>query len=284
MIYEKIDLYDYFKIAKKEGAKGILTVIAQTNSNEINKDRKYPAMLVIPGGGYAFVSDREAEPVALEYFNNNFCSFVLTYSVAPSFIYPVQITEAAMAMVYIKENSAKYNVSADKVAAIGFSAGGHLCGCLATLYSDENIVKTLGKDRAALVKPAAAVLSYPVISSDNKIWHDGSFIYVSNNNKKIMEYLSLENRVDKNSAPAFLWHTMEDSCVPVENSLVYAKKCKENGVPFELHIFEKGWHGLSLCNKKSDKLDVIEDFREADGEWFKLSVNWLKTRGICIKN
>jgi acetyl esterase/lipase len=280
MIIEKIDLYDYFKIPRNGNEQGYLTAYNLGVSWEINKERKYPAILIIPGGGYEMVSDREGEPVALEFLNNNYNAFILNYSVKP-LCYPTQLLEASMAMIYIKENAYKYNIDKKNVAAIGFSAGGHLCGCLATIFDDENIVKNFGEERAELVKPTAVILSYAVLSSENTIWHEGSFVNVSNNNKELINYLSLEKQVNKNSSPAFIWHTMEDTCVPVENSLLYAKKCKEEGVPFELHIFEKGGHGLSVCNQKSDGIDIVDEVRQNVGEWVKLSINWLRLN--CIK-
>jgi len=283
MLTEKIDLYNYFGLKRKNNESGYLNVMVLGLSNEINPKRKFPAILVIPGGAYAMVSDREAEPVALEYLNNNFNTFILNYSVMPC-SYPVQLIEAAMAMIFIRENAEKYNVDTTKIAAVGFSAGGHLCGCLATIFDDENILKTFGKIRAELVKPNAVILAYPVISADKEIWHEGSFINVTNNNKKTMEYLSLEKRINQNSVPAFIWHTLEDGCVPVENSMCYAKLCKNYNVPFELHIFEKGAHGLATCNKKSDCLIEIDDVRKNAGEWVELSLNWLKGRGIFLYN
>jgi len=282
MRIENIDLYDYFNFKRNGNEQGYLTVYNLGVSSEINLDRKYPAMLIIPGGGYEMVSDREGEPIALEFLYNNYNSFVLKYSVKP-ICYPTQLIEAAMAMIYIKENSIKYHIDVDKVSAIGFSAGGHLCGCLATIYNDENILKAFSQERANLVKPNAVILSYAVLSSNSDIWHEGSIVNVSNGRKDLINYLSLEKQVNKNSVPAFLWHTMEDHCVPVENSLVYAKKCKEEGVPFELHIFEKGQHGLSACNKKSDNIIFeVDEVRKNAGEWLKLAINWLKIRGIKL--
>jgi acetyl esterase/lipase len=281
MIVEKIDLYQYFNLKRCANEQGYLTAMCISMSNEININRKYPAMLIIPGGGYEMVSDREGEPVALEFINKSFNTFILNYSVTPN-SYPVQLLEAAMAMIYIRENSKKYNIDNKKVSAIGFSAGGHLCGCLATIFDDKNILNIFGAERSEFVRPDAVILSYPVITSDKNLSHVGSIENVSGGNESLKNYLSLENRVTENSSPAFIWHTMEDNAVPVENSIFYAKKCREKKVPFELHIFEKGSHGLSVCNEKCDEKSIIDQVRNNTEKWVELSINWLEIRKINI--
>jgi len=277
MYCDKIDLYDYFNVEKPLGCNGALYIICHTPSKEMDISRTRPAMLVIPGGGYAMVSDREAEPVATEYYHRGFNAFVLYYSVAP-LSFPVQIREAAMAMRFIRDNAEKYHVKADQVAAIGFSAGGHLCGCLGNMF-DCKEVADIGC--AETIRPNAVVLAYPVMiyrAGDDTKCHQYSFECVGAKNAKTMEYLSLENHVKGNSSPAFIWHTVDDNCVPVYGSLVMGQKYLEAKVPFEMHLFRSGPHGLSVCTEETNM--VSDDVRP----WIELSVNWLKATGFKIYN
>ncbi len=112
MICEKIDLYEYFKVERKGATGGYLTVYARTESKELKK-RMRSAMLVIPGGGYWFLSDREGEPIALKYLDNGFCAFVLSYSLKTA--YPTPLIEAMLAVKYIRENAVKYSLDKDKI-------------------------------------------------------------------------------------------------------------------------------------------------------------------------
>lgn len=276
----EIDLYDYFDLKKPEGAGGKLRVCLHGVSKEINENRKSPAMLVLPGGAYMFCSEREAEPIAVKYFADGFNTFILNYSIAP-LKYPTALREAAMAMIYIRKHADELNVAPDKVAAVGFSAGGHLCGCLGIL-AGESVLDVFGEDKK-LIRPNAVILTYPVISSYRKP-NVGSFDNLCGDDDKLRKYLALEDRVDKDSAPAFITATSADTCVPVKNSLLIACAYEEAGVPFALNIFEKGCHGLSLNSALSDSVNAItgriasEDY----ALWQPLSVKWLKERGICI--
>lgn len=142
------------------------------NSEEMEPDRIRPAILILPGGGYAMTSDREAEPVALQFLAKGFAVFVLRYSVQPS-RYPVALLEAAEAMRLIRANADQWHVNPAQVAVLGFSAGGHLAANLATSVGDEDIREQGGIDPDA-VRPNALMLSYPVITA-GKYAHRGSF-------------------------------------------------------------------------------------------------------------
>lgn len=277
-----IDLYEYFQLERKKGFKGYLKCFIKDEPQAYDQDYIYPAMLVLPGGGYAFVSDREADPIALRYSVYGFQAFVLDYTTGAIQNYPTQLQEAAMAMIFIRENAKKFNISKDMVSAVGFSAGGHLCGCLAALFDDPVLKGIFGK-RADLIRPDAVILSYPVITSDQKS-HVGSFDMLCGADQNLKRYLSLEHRVKNNSSPAFIWHTYTDGGVPVYNSLVYALACEENNVPFELHIFEKGDHGLATAQLDTNSPKTIAQASASVERWLDLSVNWLKDRNIKLKS
>ncbi|PWM72776.1 MAG: hypothetical protein DBX59_05680 [Bacillota bacterium] len=277
MIHERIDLYEYFRLPRGEKALGYLNAYAPDNMKELPEKRR-PAMVVAAGGGYQFLSDREKEPVAIRFFGNGYAAFTLEYSINTAF--PAPLIEACMAVAYVRENAEKYCVDKTHIAAVGFSAGGHLIGMLATLFADEAVKNALG-DRN--VRPDAVILSYPVITSNPRFWHEGSIETISGGSAALKEKLSLENRVEKNSVPAFIWHTSEDGGVPVYNSLAMAGAYAALGVPFELHIFEKGPHGLSVANVESAQSEndnvLINDNAAA---WVDLAIDWLKERGFKV--
>ena len=279
MICKKIDLYEHFGIEKPEGAVGCLETYFRDKDNKIKEEdpsvkmRTRPAMLVIPGGGYAHVSEREAEPIASTYLELGFHAFVLYYSVAPV-VYPAQLLEACMAMLYIKENAEEFNIDLEHIGAVGFSAGGHLCGTLATMYNCKEVRDVLG-DRVETCRPNAIILSYPVISF-GEYAHRGSFENLSGNNDELANKLSLEFKVTKDTPPAFIWATNGDNCVPCENSLLMALAYRKAGVPMELHIFEPGNHGLSTCN------DEVYTPEPTARQWIKLSKVWLKNNGFVV--
>ena len=253
MFYTTVDLYDYFHIPRGENAGGSLTVYARSRNPE-NSPRIRPAILIAAGGGYNYLSFREGEPVALKFLAEGYAVFLLNYTICTP--YPVPLIEAAMAMKYIRENAQTYAVDADRVCAAGFSAGGHLVGML--------------------------ILSYPVITTGIRT-HGDTANTISGGDPVLAARLSLEKRVTKESSPAFIWHTSEDDCVAVENAFLMAQAYRVAGVPFELHIFEKGGHGLStsdieVCNERGCRGDV-----EAVRMWIPLALNFLKARGFEVR-
>lgn len=272
MYCEHIDLYEYFGI-KRNVSGGFLKVYRHERSIEYGIGRQRSAILIIPGGGYTSVSDREGDPVALEYMLRGLEVFILNYSVAPEAAYPTQLREAAMAMAYIRGKAAEFSIDRGTVAAIGFSAGGHLCGCLGTMFGSD-VLNDIAPP--SVIRPDAVILSYPVsvYDSDPKKCHVYSFEAVAANDEALMEKLSLDRLVKADSSPTFIWHTMDDTCVPVVGSFALAQKYYENNVPFEGHFFRSGVHGSSVCTSESDSLNT------AARAWVELSVTWLKSLGF----
>ena len=268
MIYEKVDLYRYFGIERGEQAEGYLTAYVPDPLVPEIKAKLRPGMLVIPGGGYWFRSGREKEPVALAYLREGYCAFTLDYSVQT--LFPVPLLEAAMAMIYLRENAAKYGLDPAHLAAIGFSAGGHLAGMLSMLYEEPEIVSVLGERREERASRRRRSLLPP-----SSRWGSGRTAgtrdVITGGREELLQRLSLENRVSKKAAPAFLWHTQEDDCVPVENSLLLAAAYRKAGVPFAMHIFEHGPHGLSLISPETNDQTECDTQLAPVGKWFLLS-------------
>ncbi len=275
MLHEIINLKDKFPALKNDVN---LFSYVQDNSSEISPNRKRPAVIICPGGGYAFTSDREAEPLALAFMARGYQAFVLRYSVAPE-KYPTSLLEVAAAFAYVRNESDNYHVVEDAISVLGFSAGGHLAASIGTLWNDKMLSETLGASSDAL-KPNALILSYPVITS-GEFAHVGSFDNLAGDDVSLREYLSLENRVGEHVPPTFLWHTWSDAGVPVENSLLFANALRKSNVPFEMHIFPDGPHGLSLANEQSVS-PLANRINEHVAIWFDLCDRWLKTMfSIC---
>ena len=287
MYYEKVDLYDYFGIEKPSAtARCELTVTVLENSPEISPRRKYPAILIISGGSYSMVSDREAEPVALKFFAAGFNAFVLNYSVAcdSAVKYPYQIAEAEMAVAYLRLNAEKFHIDAEKIAAVGFSAGGHLCAMLGSCHNCPSVGEVFKPPVCA--KPNAVVLSYPVITCNPECCgHIDSFRFLCGEDRKdLYDKVDILNLIDENSAPAFIWSTFNDGVVPCDNALLAALKYKERKVPVSVHVFGKGQHGLSVADATVYKnSDAVDNMSVSAPEWVRLALEWLEEQGIYTK-
>lgn len=239
---------------------------------------KKSSVLVFPGGGYYFVSGREAEPVSSRFFESGYNAFILTYSTTdrtPDVRFPMQLLQAAAAILTIRENAGEWGCT-DKVVTCGFSAGGHLAGSSAVFY-DLPCVLDAFKTKAENIRPSASILCYPVVSGVTTP-HTGSFINLLGEGKeKDFAKYSIENGVNEKTPPIFIWHTADDTCVNVNNSILLSAQLKKNKIPFEMHIFESGPHGLSMCDETTSEGN--KDLINPDvAEWFKLCVTWLKKR------
>ena len=278
MIHETIDLYAACSVSRGAHKKGYLISYVPNRMTE-NKPKVRPAIIICPGGGYDYLSPREGEPVALRFLSAGYAAFVLEYEVQTA--YPEPLVQAGMAIKYLRENAAKYGIDKNHIAAVGFSAGGHLAGSFATLYGEEEITSRLGAAPSSL-RPDAVILSYPVITMEKGITHDGTQMHITGGSKEFITKLSLENAVNENSSPAFIWHTRTDDCVPVGNAYRMALAYQAAGAAYELHIFEHGCHGLSLAD--------IEVFNEGDQNilpevavWLPLALTWLKGLGFEVR-
>lgn len=233
-------------------------------------------VLVIPGGGYRGVSAREGRYTALALLGRGINAFVLKYSTGEAARYPRQLLDAAKALKYIKENAEKYNVNKDRIFALGYSAGGHLLGTLATKHGFAE--KQLGLPENYL-KVRGAIFCYPVVTAHGPT-HEGSFLNLMK--KPLSEYtdaerdeLSIELCVNSETPPAFIWHTSEDKSVPIDGSLKLCLAYKNAGLPVELHIYPYGPHGAALgTDYTSDgKADHIQPRVVA---WLDEALKWMK--------
>lgn len=271
-----IDLYDYYGQPKPENGHGKLTVLFAHTCSENLPKRMRPAVLILPGGGYAYTSPREAEPIALPFLTAGYATFVLHYSYAPC-RFPTALREAAMAMRYIRENCKEMEVDPSMVAAIGFSAGGHLCGTLGMLY-DCPEVADLGD--AASIRPDALGLCYPVALSWGEAAHAESFIYLTGGDEALTARLSLERLVRPDMPPAFLWHTRTDGVVHCSNSLLLANAMAEKGVPFALHVYGEGPHGLATVDELTYPVGGVPKHSWDVPGWFQSMIRYFADCGF----
>lgn len=278
MIYETINLtVDY----EKAGLRGdmcnpTLTSYCTSKSKEIG-EKRFPAVIICPGGGYDYNSDRENEPVALRFAGHGVASFVLKYSCVNK-KFPTAALELARAVKYVRDNAEKYQVDRDKIFVMGFSAGGHLAASLSVFYDKDILTKPLGAEPDD-IKPNGCILCYPVLTSDSKFTHETSILNLLGDEKtnaealKIRELVSLEKRVSETTPPTFIWHTADDSAVPVENSLLYMASLSKFKIPFESHIYEWGNHGLSLCNYQTSTGE--QHIVPVNERWIELAIDWI---------
>ena len=225
-----------------------LTTYILDPSEEMPNMKIRPAVLVCPGGGYKFCSDREAEPIAMAFLAQGYNAFVLRYSIGEGKAkFPRPLEDAEAALELIRANAEKWSVVKVKIAVIGFSAGGHLAAALATM---------------GRVRPNAVILGYAcILSSMSEILAE--------------PVPSLDEYVDAKTPPAFLFASSADTVVPIENSLAFAAALDKAKVRFEMHIFEKGYHGFSLANPVVCSTKGVREANRFATPWFGLCVAWL---------
>lgn len=244
---------------------------------------KKPAMIVVPGGGYHFVSMREADPIAAEYLAHGFSVFILHYTV-PAAPFPTDLLELAETIRIVRERSGEWGIDSDRVFVIGFSAGGHLAASLATLWNKGFLSEALNVSPSVL-RPNGCILGYPVITPENyridskeeceKKTFDRCFDRIlSGKPEEAWVLNSLEKQVDAETPPAFIFSTWQDGTVPVGQSLIFAEALRKAGVEAELHLFRRGRHGLATADFPvvRDETDDVAPFKA----WVKLSVEWLR--------
>ena len=220
-----------------------LTCYIQDISNEMKTNDIRKSILIFPGGGYHFCSDREAEPIALTYLKENYNAFVLRYSVKQENLWPKPLEDANMAMKYLHDNHKELNIDKEKIAVIGFSAGGHLAASLGT---------------SGDIRPNAMLLIYPgIISAPRYGWNYPTPV------------------ADSNTPETFIATTYEDEVVPWTHSLHMVNELNDKNIPVEFHLFRKGLHGLSLANKTTS--NNVPHLVEKDfAKWVDLSLGFLQ--------
>ncbi|MBR4067074.1 MAG: alpha/beta hydrolase [Clostridia bacterium] len=224
-------------------------------------------LVICPGGGYTHLSPREGELMALRLAGRGVSCFVLDYHLAPD-RFPTQLCDAAQAVAYVRSHAEDFHIQPDRIAIMGFSAGGHVAGSLGVWWQDADLMAQAGVAPEAAC-PNAMVLCYPVITAGEKA-HRGSFVALTGS-EEISNHLpySLDEHVSPATPPTFLWHTWQDDAVPVENTLLMAQALKASGVQAEVHIYPFGGHGLAMA----DETTVVPGY---DGQIIPEVQGWLE--------
>lgn len=225
------------------------------------------AMIVFPGGGYEHLADHEGGPIAQWLNDHGISAFVLTYRIAPH-KQPAALLDARRAVRYVRSHAEVYGIDADKIGILGFSAGGHLAAMTGVAF-EEGDPESSDPIEQVSSRPDLMVLCYPVITMQD-FTHAGSRHHLLGEapTQALIDQFSAEQRVTSETPPAFIWHTADDQAVPVENSLQMALALGRYAIPYELHVFQKGRHGLGLA---LDEPDVAV--------WTDLCMTWLRKQG-----
>ena len=293
---EKIYLYDDRKDVT-------LTAYILQDSPELFKGPR-PAVLICPGGGYFSCSDREAEPIALKFLGMGYQAFVLRYSTylsggmvfpdlskplppKPETAYPKPMIEIGMAMKIITDRAEEWKVEPSKIALCGFSAGAHNAAMYSVYWNAPVITGAV--EAGDGLRPSATILGYTL--SDYMLMKDAAmapfdkaffgasntaYLGTSEPSDDLLKEVSPALQVSENTPPMFLWATSKDNLVPVQQSLVMAKGLADHKLPFELHVFEDGQHGLSLATQATSTAKTQVDKDAA--QWIDLCEHWLAKR------
>lgn len=270
---ETIHLKNHFPFLGENSCDPTLEIYLPQNMTEMGRqNQKRPSILICPGGGYAGVSQREGEPIGLHFLPEGYNVFILTYSVCPN-RFPTQLREVAAAMELIHRNAVVWSCDPCRVAIMGFSAGGHLAAHYSTCYNCPEVREVFPSSFPV----SASILCYPVITADPKYAHMGSIINLSGHDPITAEDIakfSCEKQATDHTPPAFLWHTAADNGVPVMNSLLYAGALADRDIPFELHVYPFGCHGLATVDEHTN--NGLDEKTAHAAAWLPALKKWLK--------
>lgn len=267
----------HFKLSCAKGA--TITCYLLNDRPSRNPDRSpRPGILLVPGGGYHCVVDHEQECIAVRFLGMGYHVFILDYTVNEDGTKPIHalaLEQLAEAMALIRNHAGDWHLDPHRLTVAGFSAGGHLAGCLAVHWHRDWLYQRTGLP-PQIIRPDAVILAYPVTTTGS-FAHRGSIDHLLGSDASVEELrlYSLEKQVTEQVPPVFIWHTQEDEFVPVEGTFLFAQACIRAGVSTELHIFPKNRHGLSLADKET----AWEEKTSVDphiANWFPLCAEWLE--------
>jgi acetyl esterase/lipase len=294
-----------------------LTTYLIENSQELHNGKTRPMVVVCPGGGYSYLSDREAEPIALKYAAAGFNAAVLRYGINEHAVMPGPLKDIAGAVAYIRDHANEWYVNPEQIFVTGFSAGAHVAASLGVFWNNDELLPEYAQNPEK-IKPNGMLLCYPVLDLKSSTKHldigikpeadinnidfgqkhpkmplnkifimdkkekryfidfeaaMNAYIFDGEYTDEQEEFYSLQNQVSTSTPPTFIWHTAQDGLILPANSLKFATKLNENGVSCELHIFDRGDHGLSLgnyitANYKHENVPAVTP-------WIELAIAWI---------
>ena len=228
-----------------------------------------PIVVICPGGGYRFVSNRESEPLALAFMNQGYHALVLNYTTRDTFAKGIFLEDCleqvALTFELIHQNAKKWQANTDEIFLLGCSAGGHLAASYSSQWHQFH--------QEASYQPKGTILCYPVTSFD--LGWPKTVDHLGITKEDCLRYDTIA-QINSKTAPTYIWHTFADGSVPVVNSLKYCEALYQQRIPFEAHIFENGKHGLALANESSAKSFDAEYLLPEVAQWFEECSAWMK--------
>ncbi|HZB44945.1 MAG TPA: alpha/beta hydrolase [Pyrinomonadaceae bacterium] len=253
--------------AKGQGAEDTPTLTPYWPPKE---KRTGAAVIVCPGGGYGRLAEHEGRPVA-EWLNTiGVTAFVLKYRLGPRYNHPAPLSDAARAIRTLRARAAEWGLDPARVGILGFSAGGHVASTAGTHF-DAGRPEAADKIERVSSRPDVLILIYPVITM-RELTHAGSKKNLLGDAPKdeLVALLSNEEQVTKETPPTFIVHTVNDAGVPVENSMMFASALRRAGVAFEMHLYERGRHGLGLGTREGSADPVFATWPARCADWLRL--------------
>jgi len=249
-----------------------------TDAKDIPQIRLYPApaeksngccVVILPGGGYgALAMDHEGHQVAKWFNTFGVSAAVVSYRLGPKYHHPAPLQDAQRGLRYVRAHAGELKIDPNRVGVMGFSAGGHLASTVSTHF-DAGEKESADPVAQQSCRPDFSILCYPVISMKEPFSHGGSRrnLLGENPDPALVENLSNETQVTKETPPTFIFQTNEDKGVPAENCLAYYAALRKNGVPAEIHIYQQGGHGVGLAPGNP----VLNTWKDRLADWMKVN-------------
>lgn len=260
----------FYTVKLRENSPAVLEIYLRENQENYSGAHR-PCVIICPGGGYTFCGDRDSEPNALALLGEGFQACVLRYTcrikeTAPP-IHDEPMRDTAAAIRYVRANAGELGIDPGKVTLLGVSAGAHAAACAEVFWNDGTHIPG-GEDGRG--RPNGLVLCYPVITGSLTM-PCASITNLTGAEGPCAENerYSVEKYVCADTKPMFLWQPVEDKCVPSEHSMYMAQALQKHGVPFELHLYDQGWHGIGLADGE------VGSPMPHTASWFPLAVDWL---------
>lgn len=249
-----------------------LTLYARKQFEAFPDPRLWPMVLIFPGGGFAGISEREEEHMALPFLAAGYQAAVVRYNLlAQGPFYPTAISVGLSALQYLKTHGQEIHGDPQKIVTAGFSAGGHLVAVMNALGKDRAFLESNGFESDPML-PAAQILGYPVIDLNLGFPTETALISKISPDPR---YRQAQKLVSPETPPTFIWHTVTDELVPVANTLVYLEALVAQQVKFESHIYSQGVHGLAFGDIADSRQNHPEDLQPRVQNWFDQVLTWL---------